>query len=251
MKHKYRFRINDQGNKVLNASYAYGHDIAIVREEDDGMNPYCFFTSPHLTNLTDPKEIWARGISLLSLFRGATNLFYYNPLNDSDHLLKIELIELFDWGTNSNTTPHNTYDISQNYPFDDSLLDWYDIMVESNPIAKSIFISKSNDDILNLLLQLGNGWNWINLYSILDSLKTYCATQGKDSFVNILNESGHDESDISAFTGTANNYGLIGVAARHGVKGWTKPKRIVDLKEAQCIIGNLCRSYLKLLYGIK
>jgi hypothetical protein len=251
MKQKYRFRINDQGNKILNASREYGHDASIVRDEEDGKNPYCFFTSPHLTPLTDPEEIWARGLSLLSIFRGATNIYYYNPLAEYDHILQVELIELFDWETDENITPHQVYDISQDYPFDASLLSWHDIMVESNPVAKSIFLSKSKEDVLTLLLQLGNGLDWISLYSILDSLKTYSATHGKDFYANMLDASGHNESDISAFTGTANNYGLIGVAARHGEKGWSKPKRTVNLKEAQCIIGNLCRAYLNLAHSIK
>lgn len=252
MKQKYRFRISSQDNNVVSASKRYGHDASIVDDEHD-FGPYCFFTSPHLSNLSDPKEIWARGLFLSSIYNGATNLYYFHPLVESSFQFRIELIELFDWETDENITPVKTYDIEPSISFDTSLLTWHSDLINLNPVAKSMYFAKSNDDVLTLLLQFGNGLEWINLFAILDSIKTF-SSQFRDKFyTEVLEHTGYTESDVSAFTGTVNNFKLIGVSARHGLKekGQGIPNKTYTLAESQNLILSLGNSYLWLRHGIK
>ena len=56
--------------------------------------------------------------------------------------------------------------------------------------------------------------------------------------------------EIKAFTGTANNYGILGVNARHGELGFGIPKKTLDLIEAQFLVLDLCNSYFQLRYEI-
>jgi hypothetical protein len=247
MKNKYIFNVLYQDNTILSNSYSYGHDICIVRDEDDDKPPFCTFTSPHLNNLTDPKEIWSRALSLISLYNGVENLFY-NPLNEVQYVSNQKLTKMYIWENEVEITPRDHHEIAQTFPFDNTLnLDTKNLS-KNNTTAYLIHLSKTKNDILHLLLQLGNGLDWINLYSIYDTVKTYSKGINKNHFTDILADSGHNASEIHAFTGTVNNYGILGVKARHGHLGWGTPQNILSLKESQKLITDLCKSYLKLTH---
>ena len=57
-------------------------------------------------------------------------------------------------------------------------------------------------------------------------------------------------SELNTFTGIANNFGLLGVVARHGDKKFAAPKKSMNLKEAQLLILKITREYLYLEFGI-
>ena len=119
MKNKYIFNVLHQNNIIFSKSNEYGHDICIVREEDD-KTPFCYFTSPHLSSLTEPKEIWSRALSLMSLYNGVENLFY-NPLLEFSLVSNQKLTEMYIWKTNNKITPYNYEEIAQSFPFDSNL----------------------------------------------------------------------------------------------------------------------------------
>jgi pSer/pThr/pTyr-binding forkhead associated (FHA) protein len=227
---------------MLNHSHLYSFDISIIVEEEDDKPPYCLFASIHLTELTDPKEIWARGMSLLSLYNGLCNL-YINPTN-GDYPSDLKLNNLYSIKSNHDLTPVNTHEIVQTHPFSTSIPQLNNSDVKSNPLSYYLNLAKTEKDVLNILLQLGNGLDWINLYSILDSLKTFSKIVNRKHFNVIVKNSGYTLADIKAFTGTANNYGLIGVSARHGFMTNPPPAITMSLRESQKLILELCKSYL-------
>ena len=47
------------------------------------------------------------------------------------------------------------------------------------------------------------------------------------------------------FTGTANNFGVLGLEARHGVMSWEIPKNTVEKNEAIEIINEIVNEYLE------
>lgn len=248
MKNKYLFSINTQTSKVLSNSSLLGLDVSIVCEEEDDRPPHCSFTSPHLTSLSDPTEIWARALSLISLYNGATNL-NFNPNTYADTISNIKLTRLYIWETAEDITPQNTEGIVQKFPFCNDVLngDARNKLIPKDNLTHSIYLARKEEDIRNLLLQLGNGLDWINLYSILDSVKTY----SKKNYNKVLKGAKVTVENVKAFTGTANNYGLIGVSARHGHLAYAIPSKIMTLKESQTLVLALINSYLKLTHQIE
>ena len=258
---KYILKIHHQSSSLLSQSYCFDGDIIVLRLEEDDKPPFCMITSPHLSSLDNPTEIWARSLSLINLYNGSNNLFY-NPNSGIDYYNQ-KITGLYIWETDRDITPNNTIDIIPSEHFDTNLID-YPLNKISNPKDKignmakiksdkrtfAIYLAKSNLDVKNLLLQLGQGLEWINLYCILDTVKFYSKLKRNTFFNDILIDSKLTQVDVKAFSGTANNFGLIGFSARHGNMGWTTPVNTVDLKEGQNIILSLTKSYLKLAHNI-
>ena len=258
---KYIFTVSYQTPLLLSQSYTNSGDIMVVREDEDNKPPYCSLSSPHLTELEKPVEVWARALALLNIYNGSNNLIY-NPHGNFDTYAIQNITGLYIWKTNTNITPNNSIEILPSKPFDINLIDYPldkttdpndDLgklrMVKSDNRTHAIYLAKTNDDVKYLLLQLGNGLDWINLYCILDTIKYY-TDSATGLYQSILTDCSLTTSDIKAFTGTANNFGLIGISARHGNLGWSTPSRTVDLKEGQSIILKLVNSYLKLKHYV-
>ena len=247
MENKYIFSISYQNNRILSDSYKYGHDLSIVCIEEDDRPPHCYFTSPHLSKLEEPKEIWARALSLITLYNGVSNL-NFNPENEIDDISDLKIVRMYIWENNKDITPFDKNDIIQSYAFDDKLILDEKRLAKKNRNAYLINLAKSEKDILYILLQLGNGLNWVNLYSIYDTVKTFSVNINKKHFETVITNSGHTTTNLNAFTGTANNFGILGVDARHGELGFGTPKKTLTLKESQKIILSLCNSYIDLKY---
>jgi len=98
---------------------------------------------------------------------------------------------------------------------------------------------------LIFLLQISNGFDWRNLYCIWDTVVHY-GGEGKEkkAIANLHLERGK----IKGFTGTVNNFGVLGINARHGVKGWEIPQNIVSHKDAVDIINEVVNIYLNSRY---
>ncbi|MBI1836200.1 MAG: hypothetical protein HYR91_02935 [Flavobacteriia bacterium] len=66
----------------------------------------------------------------------------------------------------------------------------------------------------------------------------------------VLKSCNYTRKDVSAFTGVANHFGLIGVLSRHGELKKGIPKDQMSLRESQILILSLCKSFLKSTYGL-
>lgn len=228
-------------SQIASDSYEYFVELSIASDGCGDISKY-YFTSIHLNNLNSPKEIWARGKSLFSLYKGYRILFY-NPYEVFSDLTAIRLTSLYEANNLFNPLPNHNK-IIQSYPF-------CNIESKKSRDYKTIFsTSIKNEDLLNILLQLGNGIDWINLYSVLDTIKFYTKKK-KIAFKRILELAGYDENDIKKFTGTANNFGLLGVDARHGKTTWTIPKETIVLEKSQIMLLGICRAYITEVHNIE
>ncbi|WP_027004026.1 hypothetical protein [Hugenholtzia roseola] len=247
---KYILKIDVQTNKVLSDSYTFVGDISFYREEEDGKPPYCYFLSKHLNDLEAPKELWARSLALVSIYNGVKNLSF-NPTSELDSPSNMKIVSLHIWDdTFENITPNDSFNISQDKPFSDSLLN-QDLTKGFGSVSQIIHLAKSKVDVLNLLLQLGNGLDWVSLYSVLDSIKYYSKQIDKKQFNKILKVSGFTNDNLKEFTGTANNYGILGVKGRHGVTGTKIPTSTMTITDAQNFILKISKTYLYEVYGWK
>jgi hypothetical protein len=223
----------------------------MVRLEEDDMPPKFYFTSKHLDDIEDRSEIWAKGLYLLSLYKGAYHIFSYNPHSENDFQNHLSLSRLYPWDSNLNITPTNPNLISQEDPFTEEIINTPLLQHEfpkSDCIVDSIYKSRLERKIRNLLLQFGNGIDWINLYAILDSLKTYCPGE---KFFDILSKWKFSKDEVKVFTGMANNFGLLGVAAsRHGDLDLDPPKERMDLRTARALIISISRKYLEIEFDV-
>lgn len=100
-----------------------------------------------------------------------------------------------------------------------------------------------HEDVFNLLLQISNGFDWRNLYCIWDTITHYCG--GHKNTIKFLEL---NLIEISAFTGTVNSFGALGLEARHGVMGWGILKNTVTKEQAIDIINKVVSKYLKKKY---
>jgi hypothetical protein len=247
---KYLFEIKEINSIIQSHSSLSNIDISIVMFEEEDRPPQFYFTSKHLDDLEDTKEIWAKGLYLLSLYKGAYHIYNYDPHSKNDFQNYLSLSRLYPWDSNLNITPTNPHLISQEDPFTEEKINTPLLpheFPESDFIVDSIYKSRRERKIRNLLLQFGNGIDWINLYAILDSLKTYCSG-GK--FSKILVESNIPEAQVGNFTGMANNFGLLGVESRHGDKNFDPPKKRMDLNTARALIIDITRKYLEIEFGV-
>ena len=218
-----------------------GQEFSIVAIEDDDTPPEYFFTSDHLTGLTDTREIWSKGLFLLGLYNGAVNISEYSDGINSE----VEFVKLFNRETNENLTPSDTLEIVPQSPFpSNSVTDELkkEEMKNRHFIAYATYLAKTEKDVESLLLLAGKKLNWITLYSILDTLIFYCG--GKGNFSKFHNECGYSKNDIKSFTGTSNNFGLLGLNSRHGEQGLDKPKATITLKDARRMILHMTKCYI-------
>lgn len=247
---KYLFSLIGLNTQIESHSALVGVDISIVRIEDDGLPPVFYFTSRHLDDLIDLSDVWAKGLYLLALYKGACNIYTYDPFSNYDFENRLKLDRLYYW-ENKHLAPIDSYLINPEDPFTEEKINTPLLSFEfpnSKIIVNSIYKSRKEMKIRNLLLQFGNGMGWINLYAILDSLETYCP---KNKFDKILSNCEISKGQLKTFTRTANNFGLLGVFSRHGDKKFAPPKKTMNLKEAQSLIIKITREYLDFEFGIK
>lgn len=232
-------------NYLNNTHYSHydlgSNEISIVEDEDDNRPPEYFFTSEYLTPLTDKEEIWAKGLFLLKLYNGAVNIDEVNHDWDSS----VAFHRLMNWTTYEDLTPAEAHRILPLNPFPSSLVTdetEKEKCKQGRFIKYSIFLSKSEDDVRSLLLLAGNTLNFVTLYAIYDTLNFYL-DKNWDEFVV---ECGYTKKLIKAFTATANNFGLLGINARHGEKGWGTPTDTLSLEKSKKMILCLTKRYIQL-----
>lgn len=244
--YKYVFTLDCLPSHIHSHSEMLGIDFSIIRLEEDDKPSEFYFTSDHINSLNDPLLIWARGLFLLSLYKGAYHLGI-NPLGEYEMESRLQFIRLLDWKTWKNITPFNPHLIVPYASFDEDYsarpLHPYG-KPEIWRITNLVFHSRSKTDVRTILMQLGNGLDWINLYSILDSVKTFSKKISKKHYNKVLTRAGFTQKGEKKFTGTANNFGLLSTRARHGHLNYTIPSETMNLKEAQDFVIRICNSYL-------
>lgn len=249
--YKYIFNINCETNLTYqNARSVISNHLSLLIEEDDDRPPHYSITSLHLNNLNNPEEVWQKGLALSTLYNGISRLIYFNPLENISICEKVIITDVFlkDDSNYSNITKNDFFQLPPLYPFDKSL-NFKDLQIANE--SKHIFVDLLNlsikdEKIYNLLLQLGVSLDWINLYSILDTIKYLT-----NDFNKLVYLSNYKPNDIDLFTHTSNNFGLLSYFARHGQKGWTQPAKNMNLSTAQDIILKLSTAFFSENHNLK
>ncbi|MDH0447285.1 hypothetical protein [Shewanella sp. GD04112] len=217
--------------------------FSIFQDSDDHQAEQFFLRSNHFKGVDDAQQVYSSVCGLIQLVNGASAIHW--GFNDYIRRGSIKLDEL--------------YFSNEEYPSDS---DWTSArfkeeILPSNPFIGEPIVSRllnpfssattgyielciDNEDVFNILRQISVGLDWRNLYCIWDTVSHYSGGVKK-----IIKDLNLDESQIKAFTGTANNFGILGVEARHGVMGWEIPKNTVNYEQAVSIVNDVVVKYLK------
>ena len=222
------------------------NDISLLNISDDHIGQRFIFSSVHLNDLHDPDEVYSRGMSLKMLYVGAHNLFY-DPLFHFMGDCGFDFKGLYYSENDIDVTPANVEHLSPSYPFSRTVLlkDFKNCPNPyTSPVSALVYLARTNEDVMILLKQLSVGMSWINLYSILDSVKFFFG--GKEKMKKAAKIT---DTHLKSFCGTANNHGVLGTNARHGISGYLRPSKVMSLKEARMLIIRICRSYIQYKYN--
>lgn len=211
-------------------------DVAIISESEDERLDEFFFTSLHFNDLADAAAVEDRASALKAIFDGA---LYVIGRSGAD----IKLGTLYQYPGEHRVTRPVSVDVLAS-PFSATHLSMKIIAQadtpNDHPVARMIFQCRTDDACREILMFIGvNGITWISLYAALDTIKYH----GWNEDTIVANTS-ITKNDLGAFTGTANNVGLIGPLARHGERGWRTPSRTMKLDEASEMMRQVIGAFL-------
>jgi hypothetical protein len=233
------------GNSIIldNLDRMNSPHFSIFQDSDDHQAEQFFLRSSHFKDIEYYQQIYSSISGLIQLINGASAIQW--GFNDYIRRGSIKLDEL--------------YFSTEEFPSDS---DWTSARVSGEVLPSNPFIGKPSDsrllnpfisnttgyielcieheDVFNLLRQISIGFDWRNLYCIWDTVCHYSGGAKR-----IIKDLKLNEKKIKAFTGTANNFGVLGLDARHGVMGWKIPKNTVNHDEAISIINEIVMKYLK------
>ena len=218
------------------ASNFHSPDIVIFREGFDEQGDQFFWTSPHFNDLATPQEVENRAGVLKAIFDGA---LYMNGFNGTD--MQLGDLHQYPGEIRVNRPQFNDVLVS---PFSPKHLAKKIEPLENpshDPIAQAVFLCRHDDACRAILTMLGvNGITWISLYAVWDTVRDAGWKEAKVAEVTRFSA-----SDIKAFTGTANNYSVIGAMARHGKQGDGRPNKTMTLAQASELMGEVIRAFFK------
>ena len=114
-----------------------------------------------------------------------------------------------------------------------------------NDVIALLKLVPTDNFIRDLLLNISRGMDYVDLYNILDSVKTFLKKR-KSS----LEKLGFTENEIDYFIHTANNSTALGNKARHGNRNWIPPEIPMPIDEAQKLFTRIIFSVLLNFYSI-
>ncbi|MBD1581311.1 hypothetical protein [Pseudoalteromonas sp. S16_S37] len=241
------------GNNVAldNLDKIRSPQFSLFEDSEDHQSSLYYLKSAHFEVLEDPYTVMSHMKGLLQLINGACAIAW--GFQEYDAKLPIKLDGLYTTKPPVSNAGFNIIhglgeldDIPPSSPFlGDFIPVWSD-----NPfrykVSSLIEMSVNNDDVLCLLRQASIGVDWRNLYCIWDTISHYC-----DGNKSAIKQLGLDEQKIKAFTGTANSFCHLGIEARHGAQGWSKPKNVISHSDAMCLVSNMVTRYVKANHDVE
>jgi hypothetical protein len=218
---------NNYLNNYVRHSFLIDDFVFYETGSDEDANLTYYFSSIHLNQFDEPKDVYENGLHLKYLFDGLSYIVHQNK-NDYTPIAFGPLInnfsdESFNFNYNKAKQKFNV-DFSINkteYNYNDGF-------------AKALHLSTKEEFVRNVLLMSSSGMDFTSLYKILDEIKYFI--KGKDT----LNDLGFLESNIKKFTHTANDFGVLGVESRHGRKSEAQsPSKPMKIDEAQELISKV------------
>jgi len=203
---------------------------------------------PYFPKDTDtPVSVYGKSKFLAMLIGGSFNI----SLHDEGNAAEVTLDWLIDWESEQRVQIANPKEILPENPFV-PLTEAFDMdkakeLRAHNFISYAIYLSKHDRFVNSLLLLASQQHSFVSLYAMLDTIETKAkfpkiddkksAKQRTEQRLDYLyQQAAITEQEIKAFTGTANNYGLLGLQSRHGDMDWGVPSNTMDLKTATKLI---------------
>lgn len=211
------------------------------------------------TEVDAPAEVFAKSKYLAMLIGGGFNIATHEKGNSLDvtldWLINWEKEERIQIVNPAEIIPVNPY--SQPDPFDIDIATAYR---KEDFVKYAIYLSKYDRFVSSILLLASQKHSFISLYALLDTIETktkfplvedkkLAKEKREQRMAYIFEKSEVTEENIKAFTGTANNYGLLGLQSRHGEMGWGEPTRTMDLATSTKMILKL--AYSTIYYHIE
>lgn len=204
---------------------------------NDCSNDHFSFNSIYFEGEDDENLVWQISYELISLFNGASKLFW------SDHRpLSIHRVTLEAKSTN----------------FHESMLPvgllqrpglsqrkWNEEMkaaLRTSPRLGLLILATENEDVYMLLKQFELDNSWSGYYRLMETIDSHARIKSITTNENT--------KERESFTFTANNYSLTGFDSRHGFKDKVKTSKlpVMTIDQAHEFISGMCKSYLEQAY---
>lgn len=223
--------------------------FSVFDHSDDHESENYFLHSSHFEGNESEQEVCSSALGLIQLINGAYAInLGFNDHNRRGNIAAEKL--LYTKFEDPSDADWTTVKIDNSFPPSNPFIGKEDSSAHINPYSHNVTafieLSLKNEDVFNIVRQVAIGYDWRNLYCIWDTVSHYCGGSKR-----AIKELGLDETKIKAFTGTANNFEVLGLEARHGVMGWKIPKNIVNHEEAIDIINEVVIKYMSKNYGKK
>ncbi|WP_231427705.1 hypothetical protein [Pedobacter sp. Leaf250] len=195
---------------------------------------------PYFPTDTDTAlEVFAKSKYLAMLIGGSFNI----ATHEKGSSLDITLDWLIDWEKEKRVQIVNPEDIIPINPYSQAELFDRSKAIDyrrEDFVKYAIYLSKYDRFVNSLLLLASQKHSFISLHALLDTIETKAKfplvedkkltkEKREQRIAYILEKSEVTINNINAFTGTANNYGMLGLQSRHGDMGRGKPAKTMDL----------------------
>ena len=111
---------------------------------------------------------------------------------------------------------------------DDTLSEWLEIGQKDDAVARAFTLYGALEH------------NWKNLYMVLDVIQ-----EDLDREKNQTKQKWLEANKIKLFKRTANSYGAVGKEARHGKTSFKRPKKPMDIRDAQILLDSLLKEWIQ------
>lgn len=218
-------------------STEYFHIWGGVDHYLDCQNDYFSFNSIYFEGEDDENLIWQISYELVSLFNGATKLFYRDARPLSIHRILLNGQQL-NW-----REPMLPLSLLQRPAI--SQYKWNEEMKKALQVSARfglMILATENEDVYMLLKQFELDNSWVGYYRLMETIDSHARIKG----ITI----GEDRKERESFTFTANNYSLTGFDSRHGFKDKVKSSKqpVMQVYQAHSFISDMCKSYLQKAY---
>lgn len=236
------WRVSLRGNSTIlwNLERMNSMHFSVGDVSDDHEAEYFFLHSRHMNGFEDVNQVFSAYQGLVELLNGASALEWGFDGLRIRGLISID--EVFK--SSSAYAESEKIDVDKSIPASNPFIGKPEFYIYQSPFTYKtsayLELAINNEDVFHLLRLLAAGFDWRNLYCIWDTVSFYSG--GPKATPKAL---GVDEDRVKAFTGTVNNFGVLGVAARHGVMGWKIPQNTVTHEEAISIINDVVEKYLE------
>ncbi|WP_065342046.1 hypothetical protein [Acinetobacter gyllenbergii] len=237
------FSSHNMGNWGINDIYIYTEPSPHDCPSDD----HRFFTV-HSNGVTDIREALSIGNELISLIRGFYKISNSTILDERIKLVKVKDEDAYCQAYNENQDEYFGFyqDLGQSLKSKLKPLEYqqYKLNTQYNLINSSMYLAQKQKNIgLYLILKyFSMPLSWSILYKIMETLETIEKYHDKSWSVT------YTKADRTKFTNPANNFSLLKIDARHGLKfDSLKPNsnNKMSLDEAKHMFRECAISYLR------